>query len=272
MSRIIGVISGKGGVGKTTLVINLGAALASKFKKEVIIVDCNVTSSHLGIYLGMYYYPISLNNVLTGDNRINKAIYNYSIPGLRIVPASLSLNDLKGVDIAELKKHIKDLFGSADIILLDGAPGFGREVMATVQASDELLIVTTPFIPTVIDAMKCLNVANDIGSKPLGIVLNMVREGRHELLAEDVEKLVELPVISQIPRDRNVMKSLAEKLPVVDYNPRSKASKEIMKLAAHIAGESYKPEGFFSRLSSAIRRDKSASRGTIDLELKKLTR
>lgn len=266
------MISGKGGVGKTTLVINLGAALASKFKKEVIIVDCNITSSHLGIYLGMYYYPISLNNVLSGENRIDKAIYNYSIPGLRIVPASLSLNDLKGVDIAELKKYIKDLFGSADIILLDGAPGFGREVMATVQASDEILIVTTPFIPTVIDAMKCLNVANDVGAKPLGIVLNMVKEGRHELLAEDVEKLVELPVISQIPRDKNVMRSLAEKLPVINYNPRSKASKEIMKLASHIAGESYRSEGLFSRLSSVFRKEREVRREVADLELKKLTK
>ena len=64
MTRIIGVVSGKGGVGKTTLVANLGAALASLYKKDVIVVDCNVTTSHLGLYLGMYYYPISLNKVL----------------------------------------------------------------------------------------------------------------------------------------------------------------------------------------------------------------
>ncbi len=271
MSRIIGVISGKGGVGKTTIVINLGAALASKFKKDVIIVDCNVTASHLGLYLGMYYYPVSLNQVLSGEVRIDKAIYNYSIPGMRIIPASLSLNDLKGVEVADLKKHIKTLFGAADIILLDGAPGFGREVMATIQASDELLFITTPFIPTLIDTMKCFNVANEIGAKPLGIVLNMTGEGRHELFPNEIEQLVELPVISQIPRDKNVVKGLAAKLPVIDYNPRSKASKEIMKLAAHIAGETYKPQGFFSKVSSFFRREKPR-RELMDFKLKSLTK
>lgn len=271
MSRIIGIISGKGGVGKTTLAINLGAALASKFKKDVIIVDCNVTASHLGLYLGMYYYPISLNHVLSGDARIEKAIYNYSIPGLRIVPASLSLNDLKGVDVSELKKHINSLFGSADIIILDGAPGFGREVMATIQASDELIFVTTPYIPTLIDTMKCFNVANEIGAKPLGVVLNMSGDGRHEMFPNEIEQLIELPVIANIPRDRNVAKSLAAKLPVIDYNPRSKASREMVKLAAHIAGETYRPQGFLSRVSSLFRRGKQR-REFLDFKLKSLTK
>jgi MinD-like ATPase involved in chromosome partitioning or flagellar assembly len=87
MTRIIGVLSGKGGVGKTTLVANLGASLASVFNKDVIVVDCNVTTSHLGLYLGMYYYPISLNKVLNGQVNIDNAIYDYSIIGMRIIPA-----------------------------------------------------------------------------------------------------------------------------------------------------------------------------------------
>lgn len=271
MSRIISVISGKGGVGKTTLVVNLGAALASKFKKDVIIVDCNVTASHLGLYLGMYYYPVSLNQVLTGEMRIDKAIYNYSIPGLRIIPASLSLNDLKGVDVAEMKKHIKELFGEADFILLDGAPGFGREVMAAMQASDEVLFVTTPFIPSIIDTMKCFNAASDIGTKPLGLVLNMSGEGRHELLPNEIEQMVELPVISQIPRDKNVLKSLSSKIPVIDYSPGSKASKEIIKLAAHLAGENYRHKGLFHRISGIFKNEKPR-REVFDIKLKSLTK
>jgi septum site-determining protein MinD len=271
LSRIISVISGKGGVGKTTLVINLGAALASKFKKDVIIVDCNVTASHLGLYLGMYYYPVSLNHVLSGEARIDKAIYNYSIPGLRIIPASLSLNDLKGVDVAELKKHIKELFGTADIILLDGAPGFGREVMAAIQASDEVLFITTPYVPTLIDTIKCFNAASDIGAKPLGIVLNMYDGRRHELLPGEIEQMVELPVISQIPRDKNVPRSLAAKIPVVEYSPRSKASREMLRLAAHLVGEPYKQRGFFSRVSSLLRREKQR-RELLDFRLKSLTK
>ncbi len=241
MTRIIGVVSGKGGVGKTTIVANLGAALASIHKQRVIIVDCNVTTSHLGLYLGMYYHPISLNQVLRGEASMEDAIYDYTIPGLKIIPASLSLDELKGVDIAELKYRIKDLFGKSDIVLLDSAPGLGKEGMATLRASDELVFVTTPFVPHVIDVIKTHQIANEVGAKSLGIVLNMSGEGRHELSPQDIEKLVELPIISVIPRDKNILRSLASKIPVVDLNPRSPASMELKRLAAVILGEEYRP-------------------------------
>ncbi|MEM5812540.1 MAG: cell division ATPase MinD, partial [Candidatus Aenigmatarchaeota archaeon] len=232
---------GKGGVGKTTLVANLGAALASFYKKRVIIVDCNVTTSHLGLYLGMYYHPVSLNQVLRGEASMDEAIYDYTIPGLKVIPASLSLDELKGVDISELKYRIKDLFGKADIVFLDSAPGLGKEGLATLRTSDEILFVTTPFVPHVIDVIKCYQIAKEVGAKPLGLVVNMSGEGRHELSPQDIEKLVELPVISIIPRDKHILRSLASKIPVVDLNPNSPASREIKRLAAAILGEEYKP-------------------------------
>jgi septum site-determining protein MinD len=240
MTRITGVISGKGGVGKTTLVANLGAILASQYKKRVIIVDCNVTTSHLGLYLGMYYHPISLNQVLRGEATIDDAMYDYTIPGLKIIPASLSLDDLKGVDIGELKYKIKDLFGKADIVFLDSAPGLGKEGMAALRASDEILFITTPFVPHVLDVIKSHQIAKEIGAKPLGVVLNMSGEGRHELSPQDIEKLVELPIISVIPRDKQVLRSLASKVPVVDLHPKSPSSRELQKLAAMLIGEEYK--------------------------------
>lgn len=266
LTRIIGVVSGKGGVGKTTLTVNLGAVLASEHKKDVIVVDCNVTTSHLGMFLGMYYYPVSLNQVLSGDVVIDKAIYDYSIAGLRVIPASLSLDDLKGVEVSELKKSIRSLFGKADIILLDAAPGFGREALATIRASDEILFVMMPYVPPMMDVIKCCQLANHYGVRPLGVVMNMVGEGRHELTSYEVEQLVELPIISRIPRDKEVLRSLSAKLPVVDLNPKSKASREISKLAAFLVGEEYRPPGVFSRVFSRLRRP--PRRRSLDFSMK----
>ena len=254
MTRIIGIVSGKGGVGKTTLTINLGAALASEYKKDVIVVDCNVTTSHLGMYLGMYYYPVSLNQVLSGDVVIDKAMYDYSIPGLRIIPASLSLDDLRRMDVGELKKNVKKLFGKADIVLLDAAPGFGREAMATIKACDEILFIMTPFVPPMMDIIKSYQLATQQGAKPLGVVMNMVGEGRHELTTYEVEQLIELPVISRIPRDKEILRSLAAKIPAVDLYPKARASREISKLAAFLVGEEYSQPGMISRVFGRFRR------------------
>ena len=261
MTRVIGVVSGKGGVGKTTLVANLGAALASVFKKDVIVVDCNVTTSHLGLYLGMYYYPISLNKVLSDQVSIDNAIYDYSISGMRIIPASLSIDDLRGIDVSKMKTAIKKLFGKADIVLLDSAPGLGREAMSTMRAADEILYVMTPFVPPMMDVIKCNAMASELGLKPLGVVMNMTGEGRHEVTPEEVEQLVELPVISMIPRDKNVLRSLSAKLPVIDYNPNTASSQEIIRLAASLIGEEYKPKGRVSRFFGSLLGRKSSSRG-----------
>jgi cell division ATPase MinD len=248
MARVIGVVSGKGGVGKTTLVSNLGSVLALHYKKDVVIVDCNITTSHLGLYFGMYYYPVSINHVIKGEAKVTDAMYDYHINGLRIIPASLSYKDISGTDMAKIKNVVKELFDKTDIIILDAAPGLGREAMGTLQAADEILFVATPFAPAVMDLIKCHQIAKNMESKPLGIVLNMVGGERYELTTEEVEKLVELPVISRVPADEEVLKSLAMKMPVVIYNSRAKSTKEFISLAGRLVGEKYRPPGILRSL------------------------
>ncbi|MCD6496513.1 MAG: cell division ATPase MinD [Candidatus Aenigmarchaeota archaeon] len=249
MTRVIGILSGKGGVGKTTTVANLGTALASYYKKKVIIVDCNITTSHLSLYLGMYYSPVTLNQVLTGKSKIHEAIYDYHVPNLKVIPASLSLKDLRGVDVSRLSRVIKKLSEDADIVLLDGAPGMGREAMATMRASNEVLFISTPFVPSTMDIIKCHQVALEMNTKPLGIMLNMVGKERYELSVQEVEQLSELNVISTVPMDKNVLRSLALKTPVVSFDPESPASRAFLELAGKLIGEKYVPETFLSRIA-----------------------
>jgi septum site-determining protein MinD len=236
MRRIIGIVSGKGGVGKTTLTVNLGAALAARGKK-VIIIDCNITTSHLGSYLGMYYCPVTINQVLKGDAEINDILYDHH-SGMKVIPASLNLEDIKGIDFTRLREVIHRL-GDDGIILLDSAPGLGREAAIAIRASDEILYVTTPFIPSVIDVMKCRKIANETGASHIGLVLNMVSGEKYELAKKDVEHLSGLKVISEVPMDRNVHRSLASNTISVQRFPASKSSRAFKKLAAFLIDEEY---------------------------------
>jgi septum site-determining protein MinD len=244
-TRFIGVISGKGGVGKTTIAANLGATLASKLKKDTVVVDCNLTTSHLSLSLGMYYCPVTLNNILRGEKNIFDAIYDHP-SGMKIVPASLHLRELEGVDITKLKEAIKDLKGKVDIVLLDASPGLGREAYAAIHASEELIFVTNPNIPAATDIIRCKEIIKDFNKKPLGIILNMVSKKDYELTRREVELLTELPIIASIPHDKNIHKSLAARMPVVMFKPSSKSSKELVKFAGWLIGE--KELGFFSKL------------------------
>jgi septum site-determining protein MinD len=258
MARVIGIVSGKGGVGKTTVALNLGAVLAQRFKKNVTVIDCNVTTSHLGLYLGMYYCPVTLNKVLRGEKNIEDALCEH-FSGMKIIPASLSLADLERVDITLLKDNLTGLSDN-DIVILDASPGLGREAVATLKACQEIIFVTTPFVPSVMDIVRTLEIVNELGIKPIGIVLNMVNREKYEMSISEVEQLTRLPVIASIPYDRSVNKSLASKMPVVSLDPKTGASRELFKLGATLIGETYTSDGtltnFVDRLRSRFQRKK----------------
>jgi septum site-determining protein MinD len=244
-TRVIGVISGKGGVGKTTVASNIAAILTKEFKKDVVIVDCNITTSHLSLSLGMYYCPVTLNHVLRKEKHILESIYDHP-SGMKIIPASLQLEELEGVDITELENVVEHLKGKTDYVILDVAPGLGREAYAALRASEEIILVTNPNMPAVADIIKSRDVIKEMEKDPLGVVLNMYNDHSYELSKKEVEVLTDLPVISMIPTDKNVAISLNEKMPVYLHKPGSSSSKHMVRLVEHLTGE--KRESFLSKL------------------------
>src|SRR3989338_9181142 len=139
MAKLITITSGKGGVGKTTTAINLGAAL-NAFGKDVIILDANLTTPNIGLHLGAPIVPISLNHVLLGKAKIIDAIYEHE-SGTKIVPSSLSIRELRRLEHGKLKDVGRRLRRMADFILYDSAAGLGEEALAAIESADELIIV-----------------------------------------------------------------------------------------------------------------------------------
>src|SRR3989339_535139 len=133
MSKIITITSGKGGVGKTTTAINLGAALNS-FGKNVIIVDANLTTPNIGLHLGAPIVPISLNHVLLGKAKISDSIYEHE-SGTKIIPSSLSINELRRLNQHKLKEVGRKLRKMADMVIFDSAAGLGDEAVAAIQSA-----------------------------------------------------------------------------------------------------------------------------------------
>lgn len=253
MARVIAIASGKGGVGKTTVALNLGTVLSQTFDKNVTLIDCNVTTSHLGMYLGIYYSPVTLNRALRGEVSMSEAMQDH-LGGMKVIPASLSLSDLEGVDMIRLREKINMITDENEIILLDVAPGLGREAISALKAADEVLFVTTPYVPAVMDVVRTMEVVNELGVKPIGIVLNMVHKQRYEMTPQEVEQLTRVPVVASIPFDRNIHKSMVEKLPITTFRPDSKATKAMKRLGASLIGHTYEERGLLSRIANRLRR------------------
>jgi septum site-determining protein MinD len=239
MTRIIACVSGKGGAGKTTLVANLGVALA-KMGINTVVVDTNITTPNLGLHLGVPFYPITLHDVLKGTARIKEAVYEHET-GLRIIPAGISLRDLKGTDPKQLPNTLLDLLGDADIILLDVAAGLGREALSAMESADEIILITNPEVTAVTDALKAAKLAQQIGTKISGVVVNKVTKEKHEMKMDDILSMLgDYNLLSVVPEDIHVQKAIASRSPVVHYKPGSPASKEIRRLAMRVAGSNYR--------------------------------
>ncbi len=237
VSRIIGCISAKGGVGKTTSAVNLGVAL-NYFGKNVTVVDVNLTSPNLGVYLGMPVAPVTLHDVLRGKNDAREAVFPHR-SGIKILPASIALKDAKKVDHTQLGNVLKDLDGHSDFIILDGSPGLSREALAGMKASDEILIITNPEMPAVTDALKTVKMCLELKKEILGVLITKTNSKNADMALKDIESILEIPIIGVIPEDRAVKFALANKESVVHVYPKSAAAVQYKKLAAELLNLKY---------------------------------
>ncbi|MHA1867360.1 MAG: MinD/ParA family ATP-binding protein [Candidatus Heimdallarchaeaceae archaeon] len=242
MARLIGIFGGKGGVGKTTVAINLACALGL-LNKKVSLVDLNFTTSHLAVKLGIIPH-ITLNHALKNEVNIKSALY--SCFNIHVLPASLNLSELSNIGLLGLKPRIKDLLKDFEIVLLDSAPGFGKEALLAMKASDDIILVVTPTTAAVTDIIKCKNLAIRLGVNPLGIVVNKYKNRKFQLRPEEIVNLTGLPLLAVIREDENFLKSEAARIPLIFYK-RNKAE-EFLKLACSLTGKEYREPSFFDRL------------------------
>lgn len=235
MARIITVISGKGGVGKTTTAINLGAAL-NKLGQNVVIVDANLNTPNVGVHLGAPIVPVTLNHVLKGRAEVEEAVYEHS-SGTKIMPSSLSVKELGKYNTKKLPEVAQKLKEMSDFVIIDSAAGFGPEALDTIEASEEILIVTNPEMPAVTDALKAVRVAKDMGKDVRGVIVTRYTGASYEMSLNAIKSMLEVPVIGIIPEDKSVKEAVTRRDAVTHTHPRSKASKKYREIAGKILGK-----------------------------------
>ncbi len=241
---IISIVSGKGGVGKTTTAVNLGIAL-QQLGKKVCLVDANITTSNLGLHLGIVHYPVTLHEVLKNRFPILDSLYIHE-SGVRILPGSLSLEVSKNINMDSLRRNIEILGKKFDFVIVDAAPGIEKEALAAISIAEEIIIVTNPELPAITDAIKIIELAKRSKVTIKGIVLNKVFGRDFEPLKEEIESVTNIPVIAEIPFDMKIMESVADKIPAVLSSKNSSAAKAFFRLAERIAGDNFSEKHSFN--------------------------
>ena len=239
MTRVIAVASGKGGVGKTTITANLGVAL-STYGEETLVLDADVAMANLELILGMEGKSVTLHDVLSGDAEIEEAVYE-GPGGVKVVPAGISLEGLRKIKLDRLENALSKLVQNVDILLIDAPAGLEKDALAAIAAAQEMILVTTPEVPSISDALKTKIVANKLGVEIVGVVINREMHDKTFLTINEIETILEVPVIAVIPDDPEVSRAAAFGEALVVRNPKSPTSNAIMQLAADLIGENYQP-------------------------------
>lgn len=211
MGKTIGVVSFKGGVGKTTSSINLAAAL-SKWNKKVLIIEGNFLSPTLSIYLGLLNPEITLKEVLTNNLPPHDAIYEHN-SGLHVMPC----NYYKNVNFERFKDKINSLKQSYDYIIIDSGPSYSEELIATLLVADDLIIISTPDYPTLVSTLRAAELVKHRKIPVKGILINKRRNKSFELTKIDIENKTGLPIIAEIRDDETILKSVSKFMPLTHY-------------------------------------------------------
>ncbi len=236
--RAIVVTSGKGGVGKTTTTANLGAALALKGKK-VLVVDADIGLRNLDVIMGLENRIVfNLVDVIKGVCKVQQAaIKSKRSNNLFLLPASQT--DDKDVvtpqEIAELVKKLKQEY---HFVLIDSPAGIEQGFRNACAGADEAILVTTPEVAAIRDADRVIGLLAAQSIQP-SLIINrvdrdMVRRG-DMLSPQDVIDILGVEQLGLVLRDNDIVVSANTGEPVV-YNEKSKAGRAFLHIAERLMG------------------------------------
>ena len=261
MGEVLVVTSGKGGVGKTTTVANLGTGLAMAGKK-VVLVDADIGLRNLDVVLGLENRIVfDLVDVVENRCRLKQAlIRDKRLEGLFLLPASQA-KDKSAVQPEQMRELCKNLSQEYEYVLVDCPAGIEQGFKNAIAGADSALIVTTPEVSAVRDADRIIGLLEAAELTAPRLIINrlrpeMVRRG-DMMDVEDIREILAIDLIGVVPDDEGIIVSTNKGEPIVNRGS-SLAARAFLDISRRIMGEEVSyldlipPGGFFFRLKKIM--------------------
>lgn len=249
-ARVIAVVSGKGGVGKTNVAVNLSVCLAQQ-RRRVVLVDADFGLANADVLLDVKT-PYNLSHVVAGQRELDEIVIDAPggigfVTGASGIEAVADLSDFERKRFLGMLSRIED---EADVLVLDCAAGISRNVIAMAQSADHVLVVTTPEPTAMTDAYATIKVLDrQGGDTPKSVVVNMA-DSRDEAnkvytrLARVAQQFLQIDLGKggYILQDEHVRLAVRQRTPVVLRYPRCPASACLVSIASRVARDTMDAE------------------------------
>ena len=247
--RVVAITSGKGGVVKTNIAVNLAIALRDKGYR-VLVIDADLGMANVDVMLGTSSRR-HLLDLLRPEVKLDDVIVE-TPHSVQYISGGSGIEKALEYDRAEkllLQQKLADCAARADVILVDTGAGLGRNVMDFILAADEVILVTTPEPTSLTDAYAVMKAYSIYAAqKNLRLVINRVYEPKESRevalkLQRAAEKFLHMPVdcLGYVFEDASVTKAVRRQQPLIKAAPTSAAARCIEALAeAIITGEEMK--------------------------------
>lgn len=239
LARAIAVTSGKGGVGKSNITINLGLTLQS-MDKNVVILDADLGLANIDVLLGKRP-KYNISHVIEGNKKIEDIIIEVE-GGLRIIPASSGIEklaNLKKEDMDSFISQLKNVEENVDFFFIDTAAGISQEVLGFLLSCNEIFVVTTGEPTAITDAYAIIKaITNKKKDAVIRLIVNMCKTNDeagiiHKKINAVSQRFLnkKLDLLGGILYDNAVSVSVRKQKPFVQQYPRSTASMGIKMIA-----------------------------------------
>ena len=267
-ARVITVTSGKGGVGKTSLSVNLAIQLR-RLGKRVVVLDADFGLANIEIMLGIRP-QYNLADLMFRGKSMND-IVTYGPEGIGFISGGSGINEMANLtrdQVFRLIQKMAELDQQADVIIVDTGAGIGDSVLEFVAASAEVLLVATPEPTSITDAYALLKSLNRNSSYKPGktvvkIVANQVRGNNDadelfDKLGIVVNKFLNIDIeyLGSVPYDANMQRAVMRQEPLSIAAPNAAAARSVEKIARVLANKEEEPSrafGIMQLFSSVIR-------------------
>jgi flagellar biosynthesis protein FlhG len=237
--QVIGVASGKGGVGKTTVAVNLAAALGQRGHR-VLLLDADLGMANAQVALGVRS-PLNISHLLSGENTLQDMLVT-AAPGVQLVPGASGLRDMAALDMSQVATIIHafdDLQESVDYLIVDVAAGISPSVLTFMAACQRRIVVLQDQPAAIADAYGLIKVmTQDQDLDEIYLVANAVQGDAHgQQLSQFVNDVTmkflgcTIKYLGCVGADESVQQAQRKYRSVIDFAPSSRAASDLRRLA-----------------------------------------